>query len=1203
MSNSRLTIASAFFIVASSAFSNAAQACTSTGACGPGYTVIDCSVSSCAPILVTPPGSSYCVVGSANDDNIFIIGGGGHLVCGNDGNDTIQLLNSTSGFNFIQGGAGDDNITGSALDDFIFGEGGADTINGGAGADFISGGADNDDLDGGFGDDTVNGDGGDDIVFGGNDQDTLSGGAGNDQLNGNSGIDSLSGNAGDDTLLSDANNDGDTYSGGDGDDRIFADGGANTINGGLGNDYVEGGAGNDTIIGGAGYDQLFGQDGNDDIQGNGDPDVLDGGAGTDNLDGGAALDTCVGANGGVVLGCENLTAARLLASVAYPHNGGTVIEWQTLFEAGTAGFELRVREGDQWQAVHRGLLAADVTGYAGAHYAYQLPNWNAQAEFEIREVDAAGVRRSLGIVRPTGLSQLPLKGLSAAHPFVSESVKVDRTWKLQPLDRTDRRLLNGAAGSAKLAVTSNGLQHVALASLAAELGVSVADLESRASAGELTVLLGDQPVVWSRTGDAITFVGEATDSPYSAERIYRVELQAGSLAARVDAAPQAGAGVLSNYTATAVSAEDTFAARVVPIDPSVDSWFSHALSPTTPGKADAALSLSLANYAGGDGLVRVELQGASSDPVAEHEHVFDVLVNGKHIGELEMAAFERETFELPVSSSALQAGDNEVIVRSTTRGSESSIAYLNRVEIDYERQFVAQDDAIAFVAQSNGNVEVAGFSAEQNLVVFEEDTKGVVRAVEGVEFEAENDAVRALFSVREGSRYWVSKASEMLAPWADSTVALRDLSSGADYVVIARADMLATAEALAAHRRDQGFSTLVVDVDDVYDNYAGGQPTPVAIRSFLEDAQQNWSTKPAYVVLAGASHFDYRDNLGFGTPLVPAYQVQLHNGVVSSDVPMVDFDDDGVPNIALGRLPAANDDELRVIVDKLIAYESLENPAWSKSVTLVGDRADDTTDFATDVEAFAEALPDNLSAKKLLRRDLDTDAMRTEVAATVKAGTAWLHYLGHGGLAQWSQGKGILSSADVDGWEARDAQPFVTAGTCLTGAYDFPGVRSLGEAWIGSEGGAIGVWGATASTIHSESDSYAQHLRKAIADDGRLRIGDAIVAASAAHAAQATEFGLDTRRAYAILGDPATVLHIDHPNPDVRFPEGEAVNVSREIRGTEATYDSGTINKPNGPVVVDDDGGCSLSGSLPQSAPWLLALVGVVLFGRRRRAS
>lgn len=1171
-----------------------AQACTSQAGCAAaGYSepnIITCATENCAGIFT---GGSVCVVGSTNSDTILIFGGGGHFVCGNDGSDTIQFVSGTSG-NFVWGGNGGDNITGGAYNDFIFGEAGNDTILGGGGSDFLSGGLGDDNISGQAGQDTINGDDGADILSGGSDADTLNGGEGNDQLNGNSGLDTLNGNDGNDTLLSDGNSDGDEYNGGAGDDRIFADDGANAINAGAGNDYVEAGDGDDTISGGDGYDQLFGEAGNDNITGDSEPDVIDGGAGTDVLDGGTELDTCL--NGETNLNCENLTAARLLASVAYPHDGGTVIEWQTLFEAGTSGFELRVREGDKWRSLHRGLLAADVAGYAGARYAYFLPAWDSQAEYEIREIDVTGVRRSLGNVYATGLSQVPLAGLNANLRFVSQSIEVDQSWALAPLERSGRRLLAGAPTQAKVGVTSEGLQRVPLASLAAELGISEADLGQRADSGELSINLGDEAIGWRRVGDDIVFIGSASQSPYSAEMIYRVALGEGAPAASVNLAPSAGAAALTDYRATSVFELDKFAARVVPIDPAADTWFSHALSPTTPGKKDATVNVELSGYAGGEGVVRVELQGASLDPEVAIEHVFEIEVNGSVVGEASLADFERKTFELAVPAANLNEGANAVKVKTTLRGSEASIVYLDSVEIDYASKFVARDDALSFVANADGTVRIPGFSGS-NVVVFEQDSEGAVRVAEGVETDGVGDGFEAAFSVQGGSRYWVSASSAQLQPWADSALALQDVVGGADYLVIARADLMATAEKLASLRREQGFSTLVVDIDDVYDSYSQSQPTPEAIRAFLKDAHESWSLKPRYVVLAGASHFDYRNRLGFGTPLVPAYQVQLHNGIVSSDVPMVDFDDDGVPEIAIGRLPAASDDELKQIVDKIVAYESLRDPSWADAVTLVADENDGSSNFSGDLEAFADALPGHIKSTKIVFGDMDADTMRTEISATVQAGTSWVHYLGHGGLAQWSRGTGILEATDVDGWAARQSQPFVSAGTCLTGAYDFPGVRSLGEAWIGSQGGAIGVWGATASTIHSESDLYAKHLRTAIADEGRLRVGDAIAHASSAHAAEATQFGLDTRRAYTVLGDPATVLRIAHPNPNVEQPTGEGVNVSQLVRPIEAAY------APDGnqqqPGFLDDDG-CSVSTDLPNS-PVLVLLLAVGALARRRR--
>jgi Ca2+-binding RTX toxin-like protein len=183
---------------------------------------------------------------------------------GEEGNDSIELINVTvpanlsggEGDDTLQSGAGDDTLSGGDGNDTINGNDGVDAISGEAGDDLLSGGAGDDIISGGDGADsltgddgvdTLNGDGGTDDIHGGADDDMISGGADNDTLHGDSGEDNIHGNTGDDTIYGDEDN-----------DTLYGDDDADSLYGGSGDDLIYGNSGNDTIYGDAGQDNLIG---------------------------------------------------------------------------------------------------------------------------------------------------------------------------------------------------------------------------------------------------------------------------------------------------------------------------------------------------------------------------------------------------------------------------------------------------------------------------------------------------------------------------------------------------------------------------------------------------------------------------------------------------------------------------------------------------------------------------------------------------------------------------------------------------------------------------------------------------------------------------------------------------------------------------------------------------------------------------------
>lgn len=254
---------------------------------------------------------------------------------GNDGNDTITVALTSTGGDYLDGGAGNDTLRGANTDDVLDGGAGADKLYGNGGNDLLRGGAGGDTLDGGAGIDTADystsstkvimtlpmtttmpgrGSGGDatgdtltniENLTGSAFDDVLTGNSLDNQLVGNDGDDILRGMDGNDVLIGDGAVDVDMNGIADDDDNDGVpdgvdeqeEGGDDILDGGFGNDRLYGGGGDDTLNGGFGDDVLHGGFGDDFLNGGDADDVLVGGAGDDNLIGSLGNDTLIGGAG------------------------------------------------------------------------------------------------------------------------------------------------------------------------------------------------------------------------------------------------------------------------------------------------------------------------------------------------------------------------------------------------------------------------------------------------------------------------------------------------------------------------------------------------------------------------------------------------------------------------------------------------------------------------------------------------------------------------------------------------------------------------------------------------------------------------------------------------------------------------------------------------------------------------------------------
>ena len=146
---------------------------------------------------------------------------------------------------------------------------------------------------------------------------------------------------------------------------------------------------------------------------------------------------------------------------------------------------------------------------------------------------------------------------------------------------------------------------------------------------------------------------------------------------------------------------------------------------------------------------------------------------------------------------------------------------------------------------------------------------------------------------------------------------------------------------LVSLRQSQGLRTAVVDIEDVFDEFGYGLVTPQAVKDFITYAYESWqSPAPQYVLLVGDTSYDYKDNWASGTVnLVPGYLIYTtHLGETITDEWLVQVSGaDAVPDLYIGRLPAATLAQAQAMVNKIVAYETAANTkGWEKTAGACG---------------------------------------------------------------------------------------------------------------------------------------------------------------------------------------------------------------------------------------------------------------------------
>jgi hypothetical protein len=338
---------------------------------------------------------------------------------------------------------------------------------------------------------------------------------------------------------------------------------------------------------------------------------------------------------------------------------------------------------------------------------------------------------------------------------------------------------------------------------------------------------------------------------------------------------------------------------------------------------------------------------------------------------------------------------------------------------------------------------------------------------------------------------------------------------GADMVIISHESLLSSAAQLASLRQSQGHTVRVVDVEELYDEFSFGVKSPYAIRSFLSTARTAWSTPPEYVLLMGNGTFDPRNYLGTAVPdLVPVKLVDTNLLETASDDWFADFNNDGVPQMAIGRIPAETVADATTVVNRLIAYD--QSGGAGRHVLLVaGVEQSPTDNFATYTAAVKALLPASVSATQILAGS--DPQPHAEVMMELNLGQSLVNFVGHGSTEVWADG--LFSSGDAAALTNGTRAPVVLSMTCLNGYFQDVYSTSLAKALLNANGGgAVAVWASSGLTDSSPQSEINQAMIRELYEAEETAIGKAAMAAKRATS------DVDVRRTWNLFGDPAMKL-------------------------------------------------------------------------------
>lgn len=806
-----------------------------------------------------------------------------------------------------------------------------------------------------------------------------------------------------------------------------------------------------------------------------------------------------------------------LASInSHYTNDGIFIEWTTATESQNAGFyiEYQTSDSSQWTKYENLIPSKVISSLIPQSYQLTIESQNISS-FRLIDIDTSGNKT----YHPE-LSVGEKFGLNA----VTNSRKI--SWsKINNINNKHSLSKSKSSSSESLIwVKDDGIQKFSYDDLAQN-----ANFSAIANISEIAITDNGKPIAryindlngngLFDSGDEVDFLGFVNSTLYANENAYSLEINS-------DKAVQAKTNEFNNIATTNQTYSHqyheenqktySFASKLA------DPWFDEYIF-ANGGPASITRSFGLDGLDNGMASVELNLWGVTdfNDPLLEDHHLI-AYINGEQVGEYRFDGIEKATLQFPIPVGLLNENSNELKIELPgDTGFPYDIIAFDSFSISYNKisivnhlgEWTATKTKTKPVKISNaiGPTIAWKVNKQNNDVIFDHEFESWSNA--------KSDRITGINNTTLVGRgeWYLADSRGFKSPRLTAKPITNILNDDfVDYLIVSHPQFINSSSLtqLINLQQQRGYSTRLVNVEDIYAQSSDYNLSPDAIKAYLK------SVNPKYILLVGADSYDYHDYLQQdGKSFIPTFYKEANSTVSFAPIDgfYTDYSETGNMDSAIGRLPVRTVEELETVVNKLI-----QQKPYSSNVAISGPSEDNKL-YKSMTQINADLLNSNIQQSLLSSDDLGTEETRTELISKLNDEAQVFSYFGHSSFSIWGLNRNnfVLNSEGAS--NLLNPNPHtILQWACWNTYFVDPQLETMADLFLKQTNGAANVFGATTLTEIGIVDGFNKVFNQE-AQSG-IAIGD-IIRKTNNHINSTTKQNNSALLGFVLLGDPAAILY------------------------------------------------------------------------------